>query len=204
MTAELNFLYDQVLEGFSRLDCFSSSRKGYDEFERDGTDDVDEDIEHITGLLARRDLLVFAASLRNFAESTKSISLMKEQSLNLSEPYISNGPPFFRESKRKLNLHQAVSRILHSHQTDVLHDPFGFVSATFDGDDPVGLYNKLVAEKPNFPARILPMITTRTEKEGVSFFALSSLINAAKNYTELEMDALSHERTFIQRSLRDV
>jgi hypothetical protein len=107
---QLAFSYDQIIEHLCRLYCFVSVGSDNIPYELDV-----EDIETMFDLLARRDLPLFAATIRNFAEMTSSLSQMKEAKVKLSEIYISAGLPFFRHTKSSISLYSCVSRILHSH-----------------------------------------------------------------------------------------
>jgi hypothetical protein len=72
MGSDIVFLYDQVIETLARLHAFSSVRAG-----DPGSNDVEDDIDHVAELMAKRDLLTFAASARNFAEASKTVGDMR-------------------------------------------------------------------------------------------------------------------------------
>ena len=141
---DLRFLYDQVLENFVRLQCFAATVPEH----KDG--EFDDDLDHIRDLLAKRDLLLFSATIRNFAESTETLPLMKVQSAGMSELFLSNGAPFHRDKRVgrpptlvKLNLYQMVSRVLHSRRLDILCRPAAFFhKMSRDSDE----YVRLIVE----------------------------------------------------------
>jgi hypothetical protein len=196
VSADVVFLYDQILESFSRLRCLDVERE--DEIDND----IGSDVEHITTLLSRRDLLIFASTTRNFAEATASIDEMKKHPIRLSEIYLSSGPPFFRNKKQSINLHQALSRILHAHDTSVLRTPGAFIAETSASSDE--FIRRLLKEKDEFPDNFETFIRISTKKEGSSFFPLARLLKAASTYLQVIVDKLAEKGTFLERNLRDV
>jgi hypothetical protein len=78
---DLIFLYDQVVESLARLHAFWSMR--VNDFATHG--DVEEDIDGVADLLAKRDLLIFAASAGNFAEACKALGEMRSRTVRTSK-----------------------------------------------------------------------------------------------------------------------
>jgi len=195
------FLYDQILENLCRLDSVANYYRPEESDNEDG--DVHDDISHVKELVAKRDLLIFSSSMRNFAEATTSITAMKKHSLRLSEKYLSIGPPYFRDSRKKeINLHQTVSRILHAHETRILQEPLDFVFETHEGDSDT-FYTRWMNERKHFPPRLDPIVGVETEKEGRTFFKLRRLLATAIDYLDVQINDLAERRIFIQRSMRD-
>lgn len=200
VSTDLIFLYDQILESTSRLLDFSNSVYGDDD--DDDLGDVASDVAHVAGLLAKKEMLAFAASVRNFGELTNSVDKMKEYKVILSEIYVSNGPPFFRDTKKTIHLYQGVSRVLHSNETEVLKRPESFILATHHG--PVEeMYESLVRERRNFPKQVDAMVIISTKKEGISAFRLKSLLNSAMAYVGTIVGELADKQIFLERSIRD-
>jgi hypothetical protein len=126
---DIVFLYDQVAESIARLHTFASARG--DEL-GDGHGDVEDDVNALTVLLARRDLLVLAASTRNFVETARATQSARDLKIQTSEIFISAGPPFCRDKKTSITVYQCLSRILHAHHLRIYRcasDYFMTVSA---------------------------------------------------------------------------
>src|SRR4051812_45469398 len=113
---DIIFLYDQVAESISRLRSFAALRAT----ELTSHSDTQDDIDTLTELLAKRDLLVFAASMRNFVEASAGITAAKESKIITSEIFISAGPPFCRDTRISINVYQCLSRILHAVELRIL------------------------------------------------------------------------------------
>ena len=67
------FLYDQSIEHIVRLHAYRCTKRG--SFDESG--DVEEDVDSVADLLAKRDLLIFSASLRNLAEAAKAVDKIR-------------------------------------------------------------------------------------------------------------------------------
>jgi hypothetical protein len=200
--SDLRFLYDQVLESFVRLQCFSVIAPGADDGE------FDEDLDHMRDLLAKRDLLIFSATIRNFAESTKSLALMKAQSAETSELFLSSGAPFHRDKREgkpsapvTLNLSQIVSRVLHAHRVDILCRPHAFIAKL--SRDSEEYFKLITASRKTTKEFIEPLVFVSTAQEPESFILLYRLLESARAYLNGTISQLEKGKIFITRTLRD-
>ncbi len=201
--ADLRFLYDQALESLVRLKGFSIAASQLDDTE------FSDDIRHMQELLAKRDLLVFSATARNFAEATKTVHLMKGQSANMSELYLSAGVPFHRDIRAgkpphsvTINLHQMVSRILHAHNVEIMSNPIDFIvrmsSSTDEYFRRISEYGSSI-EKP-----IEPMIFVSTKDERTNFVLVTRILRMAIAYFNDAISQLEKDKILIARAFRDL
>src|SRR4051794_17788861 len=104
------FLYDQTIEHIVRLHAFRSTVR------RDlgGNGDVHDDVDHVAELLAKRDLLTFSASLRNFAEAAMAVSEIRVAKIATTKIIDPPRAPYTLDSGATITLYQALSRIIHS------------------------------------------------------------------------------------------
>ena len=199
--ADLKFLYDQILESIVRLRALSV------ETSDDNNDDVSDDLDNVRELLVKRDLLVFAAAIRNFAEATNTVSTMKNISATLSELYLSSGWPFHRDLRAgrpsapvQVNLHQAVSRILHAHSVDILSNQYAFLARIAPTTNE---YARLVAEhhksaEKNFE----PVLFLSTKQEPINLLLLPRLIDMARSYLIEVLSRLEKGEIYLARWFR--
>jgi hypothetical protein len=197
---EINFLYDQVLELFVRLNSFCVATPHEQKNEKGGN--IDYEIYLMSEALFKRDMLVFAASLRNFAEATKTTKAMKGHIVLLSEIYWSGGFPYNRDSNAKgadaINIYQTVSRILHASSLDILSDKLSICTKIFSFND--ALHH---AHEVNDKRVFSPLICVQTDKEPQTLFLLSRFLNASRIYIDSIIDHLGDQKIYIERSLRE-
>ncbi len=198
----LRYLYDQILESFVRLKELSAVQN------EDESNEFTDDLEHMHELLAKRDLLIFAATLRNFAESTETANLMKTKPVTMSELYLSSGWPFHRDirstrakNSKKPNLYQIVSRILHAHNIDILSSQYAMLARLSTTTDN---YFALISEYANKQDRYVePIILISTKDEPLSFVLLSRILGASQAYLNDTISKLENSKIYIARWFRD-
>ncbi len=201
--ADLRFLYDQALENLVRLKGFSVTASQTDDTE------FGEDLEHMQELLAKRDLLTFSATTRNFAEATKTVALMKEKTAIMSELYLSSGVPFHRNKRAgappnfvTINLYQMVSRILHARNVKIMSDPCAFLVLMSTSRKH---YVSLVSEYgKSLEKQIEPMIFLSTKDEPRNFVLVSRILEMAIAYFNGAITQLEKDKIFIARAFRDL
>ncbi|MFH1342122.1 MAG: hypothetical protein ABIL01_13120 [Pseudomonadota bacterium] len=181
------FLYDQAIEHIVRLHGFRSSKR------RDlGGGDVQDDVDSVADLLAKRDLLTFSASLRNFAEAAKAVQELRQLRISTCKVITPPRPPYFVESSETLSFYQVLSRIIHSHTLSILRSSydFGFVAAKTDED----MFS--VVSQPTIESETLLLM--QTEQDPATAVALRALIQAACSF----LGPVSERLNIIQRGDR--
>lgn len=188
MSADVVFLYDQVIEHLVRLRWLASSA------ELAIPDLVSEDIDHVAELLAKRDLLVFAASLRNFGEATSSIPSMRKFSARLSQA-TPETVDFHREIEQTITLYGALSRILHAKYVTIVRLPELLL--------PFDEYAKTVAD-PSRKRKFLrrPLVRLSTKRDGETLVMIDSVISMSCQYLAMVLKALG-PRAMLSRVDRD-
>src|SRR5205085_10075463 len=96
---------------------------------------VQDDVDSVADLLAKRDLLTFAASLRNFAEAGKAVQDMRQLRVSTCKLLGPPQPPYFVESGETHSLHQLLSRIIHSHTLSILRSSYDFYTLAARTDE---------------------------------------------------------------------
>jgi hypothetical protein len=201
--ADLRFLYDQSFECLVRLRGFSGTASESDDME------FGEDLDHMQELLAKRDLLIASAAVRNFAEATRTVSLMKTKMAVTSELFLSSGVPFHRDAKTgghgkyiTVNLYNVISRVLHARNIELLSDPYDFLArmsySTAQYCSWVAEYGKSL-EKP-----IDPMIIISTKQEPRTFLLLSRIIGITISYFNDVISKLERDKIYVSRAFRDL
>ena len=196
---DIVFLYDQVIEHVVRLETFASVRGPADETHGDIRDDIDS----VTLMLARRDLLVLAASMRNFIEITKGMKLAKATNITTSEIFISGGPPFFRDTKETITVYQCLSRVLHANYFRIFRDVSNYYSAVTT--DPKEFFSRILAferEGGDTSSYEEPLIAISTEQDKVTMLRLKYVLTGVCEVLGKLSDELSEKKIFLQRDYR--
>lgn len=163
------FLYDQAIEHIVRLHGFCSSKR------RDLgiAGDVQDDVDSVADLLAKRDLLTFSASLRNFAEAAKAVQEIRQLRVSTCKLIAPPQPPYVVDSGETLSLYQVLSRIIHSHTVSILRSSYDFHL----------LVAKTEEELFSIPSQSITesetILLVQTEQDPVTIIALSTLIQIA-------------------------
>jgi hypothetical protein len=195
MSADLNFIYDQVIESCLRLRGFAFAPRPTK------SGDVGDDLSHVAELLAKRDLLIFSSSIRNFGDATDSLAEMKKTVFPVEELLRTAEPPFYRTSNTQINLYRCVSRILHSHDTKVFGSSIAFVAAI--SRDYEELVDWIVRKRGRELSAFEPLISVKTQQDGETFFKTTSLLDASTNFLNVVVDGLAKKSIFLSRSFRD-
>ncbi|MBI5260256.1 MAG: hypothetical protein HY852_00375 [Bradyrhizobium sp.] len=200
MSSDIVFLYDQVIEALVRLHAFSCMRVG----ELGGGNDTEEDIDHVAELIAKRDLLTFAASTRNFAEATKAVADMR----SIGVPTCKLKPlpataPFFAEGSETITLYQTLSRILHAGSIELLRSTADYEFQLASSDEEylqmIGRRRGRATEKSE------PLVLLRSEKDLPALLRLRSMILRTCAFLNVISDRLAEERSiYLQRDYRDL
>ncbi|WP_375305086.1 hypothetical protein WI560_23640 [Bradyrhizobium sp. A11] len=181
------FLYDQAIEHIVRLHGFCSSRR------RDlGSGDVQDDVDSVADLLAKRDLLTFSASLRNFAEATKSVQDIRQLRVSTCKLIAPPQPPYFLDSGETLSLYQVLSRIIHSHTLSILRSSYDFRLLAAETDEQ--LFS--IPAQPVVQSETLLMV--QTEQDQATTVALRALLHIACSF----LSPVSERLCIIQRDYR--
>jgi len=139
--------------------------------------DVEDDVDNIADLLAKRDLLIiFAASLRNLAEAGKAVETMRELRLPTRKVIAPPQAPFFRQSGETLSLYQALSRIIHSHTIRVCRSSYDFVLLMARTDEEIFS----TATQPVFHSETL--LVLQTKQDPATAIELKSLIQVTCSF----------------------
>jgi hypothetical protein len=165
--------------------------------------DIRDDIDAVTLLLAKLDLLVMAASMRNLIETTKSVRVAKSVNIQTSEIFISGGPPFFRDTKKTITVYQCLSRILHAHDLGIFRDVTDYY--TMISVNVTDYFNRIEAfrrEGGDSSRYEEPLVGMVTEKEGVTMVRLQYALTAVCEVLGKLSDALSEKKIFLQRGYR--
>jgi hypothetical protein len=182
------FLYDQTVEQLVRLHAFRCTKR--DNFDQSG--DVEDDVDTIAELLAKRDLLIFAASLRNLAEAGKAVDKMRELRLPTSVVMVPPRAPYFKQSGATLSLYQALSRIIHSRAITVCRSSFDFFLLIARTEDE--LYSSV--KEPVINSETL--IVLQTEQDPATAIELKSLIQVTCSF----LNSVSEDLKITQRGSR--
>jgi hypothetical protein len=199
MSRELVFLYDQVIESLTRLHAFASTRA------RDlgGGHDVEDDVDQVAELLFRRDLLVFAASARNFAEACDAVRDMRTRVIPLCKLLSPPTWPFFVEETETITLYQALSRILHSAELRICRSADDFEHLLASSTDDLLLAIQKRRGRPVESTE--PIILIRSEKDPLSLIRVRSLVLTTCDLLNAVSDRLSSEsRIYLQRDYREI
>jgi hypothetical protein len=199
MSRELVFLYDQVIESLTRLHAFASTRA------RDlgGGHDVEDDVDQVAELLFRRDLLVFAASARNFAEACDAVRDMRTRVIPLCKFLSPPTSPFFVEQTETITLYQALSRILHSAELRICRSADDFEHLLASSTDDLLLAIQKRRGRPVESTE--PIILIRSEKDPLSLIRVRSLVLTTCDLLNAVSDRLSSEsRIYLQRDYREI
>ena len=182
------FLYDQTIEHLVRLHSFRCTKK--DNFDEGG--DVEDDVDHIADLLAKRDLLIFSASLRNLAEAAKAVEKMRELRLATCKLIVPPQPPYFIRSGETLSLYQALSRIIHSRAITICRSSVDFWLFIARTDDEI----LSTVTQPAFHSETLLLL--QTERDPATAVDMKSLIQI----TCFFLNSVSEELKITQRGDR--
>ncbi|MDB5568569.1 MAG: hypothetical protein JWP84_5135 [Tardiphaga sp.] len=187
------FLYDQTIEHIVRLHAFRSMVRG----DLSGNGDVHDDVDHVADLLAKRDLLTFAASLRNFAEAAKAVQSMRESPVKTVKLIYPPQAPFSMNDGKQISLYQALSRVIHSHTLRVCRSSFDFWLIAAKSEEE--LYS--AATQQITPSE--PLLIIQTEKDPVTAFSLRTLIDTSCGFLDAVRSAPSVPLNFeVRKSLQ--
>lgn len=196
---DLIFLYDQVVESLARLHAFWSMRVN----DLATHADVEEDIDGVADLLAKRDLLIFAASARNFAEACKALGEMRSRPVRISKILSPPVKPFFVEKLETITLYQTLSRILHSSSIDICRSAVDyefFVSSSSDE-----LIQMIDSRRGKVAENTEPLIAIRSEQDPMTLLRLRSIVLSSCDFLNRVSDRLSAEdQIHLQRHHRDL
>lgn len=182
------FLYDQTIEHIARLHGFRSSKRG-DLGERG---DVQDDVDSVADLLARRDLLTFSASLRNFAEAAKAVQDLRQSRVSACKLIAPPQPPYFTESGETLSLYQVLSRSIHSHTLSILRSSYDFSLLLARTDQEFfSIPSQPVVESET-------LLLVQTEQDPLTLVTLRTLLQVACSF----LGPLSERLHIIQRGDR--
>ena len=200
---DLNFLYDQTIEYMARLYGFLSTA-GDDWVE---SSETSEDIEHVAQLLVRRDLLLFAVTLRNFAESAFLTDYMKKMPVLDSEVFLAKGPPCFREKKSSVNLYRVTSRVLHSTNIRIHRRPEDYIILEH-ASDVAKYYVQIQEYKNKFDVAdgklFEPLLIVSTESDGSYHVSLRRLLRVASIFLDFAYQVLEKKQLLYRKSFRDM
>jgi hypothetical protein len=181
----------------TRLHAFCSMKNG--NFRTFG--DIEDDIDHVVDLLTKRDLLVFAASTRNFAEAAESVDDMRTTFVATCTLLLPPAPPFFIEDSSSITLCQALSRIIHSNELRICRaaNDYEFLLASSSDE-----FIRMVVRRHGKEAeRSETLVMVRTERDPVTFLQLRSLLSSACDFMNKVSDHLSeNDKIFLQREYR--
>jgi hypothetical protein len=187
------FLYDQAVEQIVRLHAFRSTKPS----DIGGKGDVHDDVDHVAELLAKRDLLTFSASLRNFAEAAKATDQMRAAAFPtymLVDPPV---PPYFIENGGKVTLYQALSRVIHSHTLRICRTSLDFF--LFGPTTERQLFT--AATQPQIPTDTVLLI--ETERDPLTVITLRALIASSCDFLNLVSEVIQRtERVLLPRDFR--
>lgn len=197
MSSDLTFLYDQVLESLVRVHAYGRW------VDREDANEAAEDVDHMATLLARRDLLVLAASLRNFSELSRTSPQLRQESISLLETVVPVRPPFIqraRGGKNSISLYSALSRILHSVLTEISSDGrCVFMFCRGLEKSKISIINYI----HNNEIEIGTIIYTINDQDDQSMFLLNDLLFSIERYLDYSIRELATKNVFVSKSLRD-
>ena len=200
MSSEIVFLYDQVIEQLARLQAFCSMRMTT--LAQDT--DVEEDVESLLSILAKRDLLILAASTRNFADSCDSVSRMKNVNIKTSKILNAIAPPYLTDSEIQVSLYKCLSRVLHARSVRILRTKMDFdvLFATIS-DDPI----QSLVDRGNIHLNdhlLDPAIVLLTKDDGAIVVLLSRALAAVHKFMHSEAEQLVARKIYVSQSLRQL
>lgn len=194
MSKEINALYDQSLEYLTRVSscvCWNGGSSG---------GFVEGEIDHMGEILLKRDLLIFAASMRNLTEACANVRELKSINLRLSTMNHTIVGDMLSDSI-SINFYQAFSRILHSIETDVFFriNPLRHMRSS----DQFLNYQILSSYgKKCYPDGTVVIVNT--EKETTTTFYLKRLVMASSIYLHKALEDPRLSEKFSERYLRDM
>jgi hypothetical protein len=182
------FLYDQAIEHIVRLHGFRSSQR------RDlgGGGDVQDDVDSVADLLATRDLLTFAASLRNFAEAGKAVQDMRKLRVSTCKLLAPHSRPTLWNPARHIHYISSLAGIIHSHTLSILRSSYDFYTLAARTDEE--LFS--IPSQPIVEAETLLLV--QTEQDPLTVVELRALIHAACSF----LGPVSERLHIIQRDDR--
>ena len=192
MSSEIYSLYDQSLEYLTRLSAYaawnSNCLGGF----------IEEDIDHMAITLMRRDLLILAATARNFTEYTKSVNFMKSIRFKSSILKQSLGEDMLEDGAH-LNLYQALSRVLHSKNTGII---FGINPLMHICSNDEYTNYLITAEFRNRYYNEGVMISVRSEKSKNTYFYLGRLLRNLAMFLHMVVEDQGVRGTIMDRGIR--
>ncbi|WOH78266.1 hypothetical protein RX327_20070 [Bradyrhizobium sp. BEA-2-5] len=199
MSRDIVFLYDQVIESMARLHAFDAV-KIHDW--PDPTNDVEDDLDDFAEIMARRDLLTFAASARNFAEACEAAGEMRAVTAATCKLLSPPKSPFFIETPETITLYQVLSRLLHSTKIRICKysDDYHELLTSIDA------FLQLAGNRQGqVIERSETLVIIQSEKEPFTAVRLRSLLLKACDFLNAVSDRLSAEnKIFLQRSYREL
>lgn len=175
------FLYDQTIEQMARLHAFCGSSRGA----LSGSGDAQDDIDQVVDLLAKRDLLTFSASLRNFAESANTVQYMRTTYIDTRTLIHPPEPPFSLSDGKSLTLYQALSRIIHSRTLRICCTSFDFWLVTHKSEQE--LYSSVCEPK----IVVEPTLVVCTEHDPSTVLSLRDLIDTSCTFLNRTAETLA-------------
>jgi hypothetical protein len=191
MSTEFTFLYDQAIESLARLHAFQSMQVN----DLGRTDDVEGDVDYVAEMLVRRDLLIFSASTRNFAEACEAAKEMRATAVPTSELVNPPRAPFFIEGSQTITLYQALSRLLHSKTMMVCRSSgdYEYLLATSREH-----LLRMISSRRGLPAeRTEPIIAIESEKDPRTYLRLRSIVIKSCEFFNRVSDRLAEEEQII-------
>lgn len=185
---ESKFLFDQLLELMVRLYEFCSIRSDHLNLDLD----IDDRIDDIFVAVFKKDLLIFAATLRNFSEQASLVGVLKNIQLADAEIDLENGPPYFREKDTATDLYRCVSRILHSRTIETHRGLLDFILAKRTADDEISGMISEQEKKYDFDSDkqlFQPLLELETKVDGIYFVSLETLLKGAGKFLGKVLDA---------------
>jgi hypothetical protein len=196
---DLIFLYDQVVESLTRLHAFWSMRVN----DLATHEDVEEDIDGVADLLAKRDLLIFAASARNFAEACKALGEMRSRPVRTSKLLSPPVKPFFVEGLETITLYQALSRILHSSNIDICRSAIDYEFLVSSSSDE--LISMIDSRRGKAVENTEPIIAIRSEQDPPTLLRLRSVVLSSCDFLNRVSDRLrAEDQIYLQRHHREL
>lgn len=174
------FLYDQAMELLVRLHSYRCTKRN----EVGGDGDVQDDMDSIADLLAKRDLLTFSASLRNFAEAAKTVDAMRALRLPTCKLIVPPQAPYFVQPGDTISLYQALSRIIHSHTLRILRSSYDFWLLVARTDEEVFS----TVTQPVIHSETLLLL--QTERDPATAIELQTLVRSACTFLNSASETL--------------
>ncbi len=194
---DIVFLYDQVTECIARLHAFSAVKPGT----LPNASDIEDEIDNVAELLAKRDLLMLAASTRNFAEACSSVRLLRARSVPLCTLVVPPAAPFFVETSKRITLYQALSRLLHSTEIQICRMQGDYESLVVSSRD--ALIGLIVDRMGKPEVKSEPLIIVSTEQEPLSMFTPQALVTPICDFlSEASDDLRATARIHLPRDYR--